>query len=289
MPAPFNIDREFGTLQNWVNGDKRTPTTESFSPVYSPYSGKEIASVPLSNAEDIGDAVSAARSAFPSWAETNIKKRVQVMFRLKVLLEDNLDELGELAALEYEHARGTTGLPDLLTYALGVVPHAPWMRTEGWTMDSMLQDLRFSTRVLLRSPGFTLVAAVTLALGIGANASIFSLVNGLMFRSPAGIHEPDRLVQIARSYESAPRWDNFSWPAMELIRDESRMLSGVAGYSGRSFVIGRGTETRQVPGQFVTGDYFAVLGVHPVVGRLVQPADDVNPGEHSVVVLSHSL
>ena len=95
-------------------------------------------------------------------------------------------------------------------------------------MDSLLQDLRFSTRVLLRSPGFTLVAAVTLALGIGANASIFSLVNGLMFRSPAGIHEPDRLVQIARSYESAPRWDNFSWPAMELIRDESRMLSGVA-------------------------------------------------------------
>jgi len=111
----------------------------------------------------------------------------------------------------------------------------------------------------------------------------------LMFRSYAGIHEPDRLVQIAGSYESAPRWDNFSWPAMELIRDESRMLSGVAGYSGRSFVIGRGTETRQVPGQFVTGDYFAVLGVHPVVGRLVQPADDVNPGEHSVVVLSHSL
>lgn len=195
----------------------------------------------------------------------------------------------ELAALEYEHARGTTGLPGLLTYALGAVPHAPWMRTEGWTMDSLLQDLRFSTRVLLRSPGFTLVAAVTLALGIGANASIFSLVNGLMFRSPAGIHEPDRLVQIAGSYESAPRWDNFSWPAMELIRDESRMLSGVAGYSGRSFVIGRGTETRQVPGQFVTGDYFAVLGVHPVVGRLVQPADDVNPGEHSVVVLSHSL
>jgi malonate-semialdehyde dehydrogenase (acetylating)/methylmalonate-semialdehyde dehydrogenase len=100
MPAPFNIDREFGTLQNWVNGERWTPRTESFAPVYSPYSGKEIASVPLSNAEDIDDAVQAARAAFPSWAETNIKKRVQVMFRLKMLLEDNLDELGELAAIE---------------------------------------------------------------------------------------------------------------------------------------------------------------------------------------------
>ena len=197
--------------------------------------------------------------------------------------------LGELIALEEEHARGATGLPGLLAYALGAVPHALWMKTEGWTMDSMLQDLRFSTRVLLRSPGFTLVAAVTLALGIGANASIFSLVNGLMFRSPAGIHEPDRLVQIARSYESAPRWDNFSWPAMELIRDNARALSGVAGYSQRAFVIGRGTETRQVSGQFVSGDYFEVLGVQPVAGRLLQPADDVNPGEHTVVVLSHSL
>jgi hypothetical protein len=142
---------------------------------------------------------------------------------------------GELTALEHEHAQGTTGLPGLLAYALGAIPHALWMRREGWTMDSILQDLRFSTRVLMRSPGFTLVATLTLALGIGANASIFSLVNGLMFRSPAGIHEPDRLVQIARSYESAPRWDNFSWPAMELIREEARAFSGVAGYSGRAF------------------------------------------------------
>lgn len=196
---------------------------------------------------------------------------------------------GELAALEHERAQGAAGLPGMLAYALGAVPHALWMRREGWTMDSILQDLRFSTRVLLRSPGFTLVAALTLALGIGANASIFSLVNGLLFRSPAGIHEPGRLVQIARSYESAPRWDRFSWPAMELIREESRAFSGVAGYSGRAFVVGRGTETQQVPGQFVTGDYFEVLGVQPALGRLLQPTDDVNPGEHSVVVLSHSL
>ena len=124
---------------------------------------------------------------------------------------------GEIAALKKARAAGVAGLPNVVGFAVGSVPHAVWMRTEGWTMDSMLQDLRYSARVLRRAPGFTIVAALTLALGIGANASIFSLVNGLVLRAPAGVQDADRLVQVARSYESAPRWDNFSWPAMKLI------------------------------------------------------------------------
>ncbi|MDA1104954.1 MAG: ABC transporter permease, partial [Gemmatimonadetes bacterium] len=121
------------------------------------------------------------------------------------------------------------------------------------------------------------------------NAAIFSLVNGLVLRAPAEVHQPDRLVQIARSYESAPRWDTFSWPALNLIRTESRALSGVAGYSGSTFVLGRGTETARVLGDFVTGDFFEVLGVTPHIGRLLQRTDDVQPGAHAVVVLSHGL
>ena len=156
-------------------------------------------------------------------------------------------------------------------------------------MDSVLQDLKYAFRDLRRSPGFTLVAALTLALGLGANASIFSLVNGLVLRAPAEVQEPDRLVQIARSYETAPRWDNFSWLAMKLIGAEADAFSGVAGYSSRSFILGRGTETQRVPGQLVTGNYFDVLGVTPHVGRLIQPADDVEPGAGTVVVLSHDL
>ena len=185
--------------------------------------------------------------------------------------------------------RASTGLPSALGFAAGALPHALWTRAEGWTMDGLLQDIRFGARVLLRAPGFTLVAALTLALGIGANASIFSLVNGLVLRPPAGIEEPERTVQIARSYESAPRWDNFSWPALRLIREEASTLSGVAGYSDGAFVLGRGADTEQVPGQLVTGDYFDVLGVRPHLGRLIQPADDVQPGAHAVVVLSHAL
>jgi predicted permease len=204
--------------------------------------------------------------------------------------EDWLEEWrGELAALEQARATGARGLPGSLAFAAGALPHAMWTRTEEWTMESVVQDLRYSARVLRRAPGFTLVAAATLALGIAANASIFSLVNGLVLRAPAGVHEPDRLVQIARSYESAPRWDVFSWPAMKLIGTEARALSGVAGYQTQPFVLGRGAETERVLGQLVTGNYFEVLGVTPFLGRLLRTDDDVEPGAHPVVVLSHAL
>ena len=204
--------------------------------------------------------------------------------------QDWLEEWrGELAALERARSDGAVGLPSAVGFAAGALPHALWTRTEGWTMESVLQDLRYSARVLGRAPVFTVVAALTLALGIAANASIFSLVNGLVLRAPGGVQEPDRLVQIARSYESAPRWDVFSYPAMELIEREARVLSHVAGYAAEPFVLGRGSETERVLGQLVTGNYFETLGVTPFVGRLLQPSDDVEPGAHAVVVLGHAL
>jgi predicted permease len=205
--------------------------------------------------------------------------------------------LAELEALERERARmagrapNTPGVafPGRIAFALGALPHALWTVKEGWTMGGMLQDVRYSARVLRRSPGFTVVAALTLALGIGANAAIFSLVNGLLLRAPEGVAEPDRLVQIARSYESAPRWDNFSWPAVELIEREARTLSGVAAYQVVPLVLGRGAEAEPLLGQSVSGGYFEVVGVRPLHGRLLQPADDLRPGAHPVVVLSHAL
>ena len=135
---------------------------------------------------------------------------------------------GELAALDEARATGVSGLPSSVGFALGSLPHAVWTRIEGWTMDSVFQDLKYAVRTLSRAPGFTIVAALTLALGIGANASIFSLVNGLVLRAPAGVEDPDRLVQIARSYEDAPRWDNFSWPAMKLAPDTGQIRRTLA-------------------------------------------------------------
>jgi len=179
--------------------------------------------------------------------------------------------------------------PGELRFALGAIPHAVWTRTEGWTMDGITLDLRFAWRTLRRAPGFTLVAALTLALGIGANAAVFSLVNGILFRAPPGIAQPERLVQIGRSYDRAPRWDDWSWPALELIGRESQALSGVAGYQAWSFVLGAGADAQEVSGQLVNGSYFGVLGVRPLLGRLIGPDDDVTPGAHPVVVLSYGL
>lgn len=197
--------------------------------------------------------------------------------------------MAELDALDAARMDGVSGLPTVIGFAVGAVPHALWTKTEGWTMDSVLQDLRYSTRVLRRAPGFTLVAGLTLALGIGANASIFSMVNSLVLRSPPGIQEPERLVQIGRSFEDAPRWDSWSWPALRTIGEERRVLMGVGGYSGQVFVLGRGSETERVLGQLVTGNYFDLLGVTPHAGRLIQPADDLSPHGSPVLVLSHEL
>jgi putative ABC transport system permease protein len=202
-------------------------------------------------------------------------------------LEEWEGELDALADLRGE-GRGED-YPGWVSFVAGALPHAVWTRTEEWSMDGVLQDLRYAVRMFRRAPGFTAVAALTLALGIGANASIFSLVNGLILRPPAGIRRPELLVQIARSYDQAPRWDNWSWPALKLIEREARTLSGVAGYQTQAFVLGRGADTEQVSGQLVSGAYFDVLGIRPFLGRLLQPSDDVTPGGHPVVVLSHGL
>jgi predicted permease len=196
----------------------------------------------------------------------------------------------ELAALRAVRAAGDENdYPTELAFLGGALPHAMWTRMEGWTVDSVMQDLGYAARVLWRAPAFTVVAALTLALGIGANAAIFSLVNGLMLRAPAGIEDPDRLVQIARSYDQAPRWDNWSWPAAQLIRRESELLAGVEGYSNGSFVLGRGQGSEPAVGQYVSGGYFDLLGVRPALGRLIGSEDEVAPGAHPVAVLGHGL
>lgn len=196
----------------------------------------------------------------------------------------------ELAALERARRNGgVQALPGLLEFVVGAFPHALWTRTEGWTMGSVWMDVKYAARAFRRAPAFTAMAVLTLALGIGANGAVFSLVNSLLFREPPAVQEPDRLVQIARSYEEDPRWDNWSWPALRLMERESRAFSGVAGHSGESVVLGQGVEATQLPAEMVSGDYFRVLGVRPHLGRLLGPGDDLRPGEHRVVVLGHGL
>jgi putative ABC transport system permease protein len=155
-------------------------------------------------------------------------------------------------------------------------------------MRSMLQDLRYGLRRLSKSPGFTLVAAGALALGIGANTAIFSVVNAVLLR-PLPYPEPEQLVQI---WESRPRMNMArveSSPNEFLAwADESQSFSQLAAVDFASFnLTGRG-EPERVSAALVTASYFPLLGAAPAHGRAFLPEED-QPGKDNVAVLGHDL
>ena len=148
-------------------------------------------------------------------------------------------------------------------------------------MDTLFQDFRFGLRMLRRSPVFAAVAVLSLALGIGANTAIFSLINAVILRSLPVISEPDRLV-----WFRAP----LSYPNFEEYRDKNDVFSGMlASGGGTEFSLGGDGEPTLVPGELVTAGYFSTLGVNADLGRTFLPEEDYTPGAHSVVVVSHSL
>jgi predicted permease len=154
-----------------------------------------------------------------------------------------------------------------------------------FTMETLVQDMRYGLRQLRRNPGFTLVAGLTLALGIGANTAIFSVVNAVVLR-PLPYPHGDRLVWITESIpafkaEIASGADYVDW------KDQNRTLDRIAAYdpSSEFNLTGRGTPTR-VHGANVTANFFATLGVEPQLGRVFTPEED-RPNGRNLVVLMH--
>ena len=155
-------------------------------------------------------------------------------------------------------------------------------------MDSLRQNLRYALRRLRQNPGFTVSAVLSLAIGIGANTAIFTLVNAIILRQPP-VRAPEELVEI---YESNPNfeWGNFSNPDYRDVRDATEEV--FAGVSA----------TRMVPAQVdidggismffaeaVTGNYFTLRGIDAHIGRTLLPEDDVAPGAHPVAMLGHGF
>ncbi len=156
-------------------------------------------------------------------------------------------------------------------------------------VDSLSQDLRYGARGLRRNPGFALVIVLSLALGIGANTAIFSVLNAVLLR-PLPVARPEQLyaLDISESKFRAPQ--RFSYPLFEEMRDVAG--SGIAAMSRVARVYGRLSgegeqETERV--QLVSGEYFALLGLAPSLGRLLAPSDNLKVGEHPVVVVSHAF
>ncbi len=155
-------------------------------------------------------------------------------------------------------------------------------------MDTLLQDLRFATRTLAKSPGFTLAAILTLALGIGANTTLFSLVNAVLLRPPPHVAQPERLVSLYTSDYSGPAFGSSSYPDYLDFRAQTAVFEGVAAFAPRPVAVGDGERLERTAGELVSEDYFRVLGVRPLLGRFFV-AEEGKPGAPPAVVVSHDL
>lgn len=160
------------------------------------------------------------------------------------------------------------------------------VRSGGWEsfVETCWRDLCFAGRTLRKSPGFTGVAILTLALGIGANTAIFSIINGLMLRT-LPVREPGRLVELLHQYPGEPAFNGFSWDAYQIMRDGNHVFSELI-VAGMNFAPVRSAklqpQTVFVGG--VGGTYFEALGVRPAAGRLIGP-EDVHMGDHAPVAV----
>ncbi len=155
----------------------------------------------------------------------------------------------------------------------------------------MLNDVRYAIRTIARAPLFAGIAVISLALGIGANAAIFSLVDQVLLRS-LRVVEPDRLV-VFHSSDSFAGWahsDNdetvFSYPLYRDLRDRATVFDGVIARSSAPVSVSDGGASERAQAELVSGNLFQVLGVRPALGRVIAPADDERPGASPVVVLS---
>jgi predicted permease len=160
----------------------------------------------------------------------------------------------------------------------------------GAGLETLLQDLRYAARLLRRNPLFTLTAALSLAVGIGATTAVFTIGNGLLLRATAGVPEPERLVDLVRRPPGAnPGVELLSYPDLVDVRARATLFEEVFGYQ---FILDAsslriGDTTTAVYPTLVTTNYFRALGVHPAVGRLFDRGDSEQAGAAPVMVLSH--
>jgi hypothetical protein len=160
-------------------------------------------------------------------------------------------------------------------------------------MTSILVDLQYALRMFRRSPGFSAVAVATLALGIGANAAIFALVDRVLLKL-LPVRNPKELVLLrspgpgqGHTWSDGDRASSFSYPMYRDLRDQNTVFTGLlAEYPFKATVSARG-ESERAAGELVSGNYFAVLGVAPALGRNLTQEDDRVPGAHPEAVLSH--
>jgi predicted permease len=184
----------------------------------------------------------------------------------------------------HRYARRQTGGIDQVVQSVRDVRAGVWL-------DRLVQDVRYGVRTLAKNPTFSLVAVGTLALGIGANTAMFSLLDQVVLRLLPVSH-PEQLVIIRETgnhYGNSYGANTISWPMFEDLRDNNQVFSGMFSRFPATVTIGYGDRAAQIPAELVSGSYFPILGVGAALGRTIAPDDDAVPDSRPVVVLSYSF
>ena len=219
-------------------------------------------------------------------------------FRRKILdrdLDEELQAYLELVSAEkmregmspeeaYRDARRDTGGVEQVIQSVRDVRAGVWL-------DKLVQDVRYGVRTLAKNPAFTLVAMATLALGIGANTAMFSLLDQVVLRL-LPVRDPDQLVIVRETgnhYGNTYGANTISWPMFEDFRDNNQVFSGMFCRFPATVTIGYDDRAAQIPAELVSGSYFPILGVVAALGRTIAPDDDAVPDSRPVVVLSYSF
>jgi predicted permease len=189
---------------------------------------------------------------------------------------------------EWDKLNGRNKLA-LLWHSAGAFADALWLQPKRME-DEMFQDLRFGVRMLLKHKGFTLVAVLSLALGIGANTAIFSLLDALLLK-PLPVKQPEQLVVVNIATPSQPGrgYSSFSYPVFREMREKNSVFSGMFARAGLQMSMSASGQTERVRGEVVSGNFFSVLGLNTQLGRLLTEGDDQTPGAHPVAVLSFNF
>jgi predicted permease len=156
-------------------------------------------------------------------------------------------------------------------------------------MGTLWQDIRYGGRMLAKSPGFTAIALITLAVGIGANLALFGVLNEMLLR-PKPVARPHELWAIVAADENRqPVYANICRPYYDAIRREGRGFQGIIGYAGVLPKLRTDEAVERVSAELVSGEYFSFVGVAPVLGRGFLPEEEAQTGAHTVAVISHAF
>lgn len=148
-------------------------------------------------------------------------------------------------------------------------------------MGNLLQDFRYALRLIGKNPAVTLVAILSLGLGVGANTAMFSIINGVLLR-PIQVSDPEQVTVLYNT-------TNCSYPDYLDYRDKSDVFSGVIAYAAVPLSMNAGEKAERLFGWIVSGNYFSVLGIRPAAGRVFTADDDIAPGAHPVAVISYNM